>query len=99
MEIISSAGKGKSSRYEKMICSNANAAVPLPWLHHNGRLMKRGEELQGETIFFLTHKRNYVILGMRNAAKPPCFLDSLFARNNNPGFLMGNKVASPMEGR
>lgn len=76
MEIISSAGKGKSSRYEKMICSNANAAVPLPWLHHNGRSMKRGEELQGETIFFLTHKRNYVILGMRNAAKPvfliPC---------------------------
>lgn len=99
MEIISFAGKGKSSRYEKMICGDANAAVPLPWLHHNRRSVKRGEELQGETIFFLTPKRNYMILRMRHAAKPPCYLDSLFVRNNNRGFLMGTKVASPLEVR
>jgi len=57
MDITSSAGMGKPSRYEKMICSNANAAVPLLWLYRNRRSM-RGEELQGETIFYFTCKRN-----------------------------------------
>lgn len=99
MEIVSSAGKGKSSRFEKMICIDANAAVLLPWLHHNRRSMKREKDLQGETIFFLTKKRNYMILGMRNAAKPPCNLDSLSVRNNNHGFLMGTRVASLLEVR
>lgn len=50
-------------------------------------------------MFFLTKKRNYMILGVRNAAKPPCYLDSLFVRNNNHGILMGIKVASPLEVR
>lgn len=87
MEIISSAGKGKSSRYEK-ISIDANAAVPLPWLHQNRRSMKRGEDIQRETMFFLTEKRNYMILGLRNAAKPLCYLDSLFVRHNNHGIIM-----------
>lgn len=40
-----------------------------------------------------------MILGMRNAAKPPCYLDPLFVRNNNHGFLIGTQVASPLEVR
>lgn len=98
MEIISSARVGKSSRYEKIICSNANIAVPLPWMYCSRRSMNRREELRGEKTFNL-HTRNYMILGMSKAARPHSCLDSLFVINNNQGFPMDTQKASSTEVR
>lgn len=93
-EIMSSVRMGKSSRYEEIICSNVDAATPLPWLCRKRRSMNRWEELQGRTIFNFTCNRDYMIPGFRNAARPPSCLGSLFVRSNNQGFPTDTKVAS-----
>lgn len=80
MEILSSAGIGKSSGDEKMIYSNANGAVPLPWLYCNRK-----------SIFYFTHKKNYMILGIWNVARPPSCLGSLFVEKNNQVFPVDSK--------
>jgi len=40
-----------------------------------------------------------MVLGMRNTARPSSCLDYLFVTNNNQGFPMDTKIASPMEVR
>lgn len=57
-------------------------------------MMNREEEREGGTIFYFTHNRNDIILGMSKAARPPSYLDSLLAINNNLGFPTGTKKSS-----
>jgi len=58
---------------------------------YNNRTTNREKEWEEETIFYFKHKRNDVILGISEAARPPSCLDSLFSINNNLGFPIGAK--------